>query len=216
MNALKKWGAALVIAAMPLAFGVALPVQAAPEATLDSFVPGAGVDTLVPLKLKAKGADKALQGGVAWDGYKLQASVRTAQGRIRDASLKGALDNGLMGMILSWMEEKGFVPAAVENDGTAASLLDKTAEQSREAAVEAMGGWAGDGKKALKLLFLPEKAFQGACAAFKADPKTPLAGILKPYAGEKGCGLELLRRDDSFAVHIGTVETAAESLKIGR
>ena len=87
------------------------------EATLDSFVPGAGVDTLAPLKLKAKGADKTLQGGVAWDGYKLAASVRTEQGRIRDASLKGALDNGLMGMILSAMEEKGFVPAAADNDG---------------------------------------------------------------------------------------------------
>ncbi|MCR5256648.1 MAG: hypothetical protein K6E40_00650 [Desulfovibrio sp.] len=140
------------------------------------------MDTLAPLKLKAKGADKTLQGAVAWDGYKLAASVRTEQGRIRDASLKGALDNGLMGMILSAMEEKGFVPAATESDGTAASLLDKTAEQSREAAVEAMGCWAGGGKKAMKLLFLPEKAFQGACAAFKADPKAPLAGIPKPEA----------------------------------
>ena len=216
MNSLKKWGVALVLAAMPAVLGGALPVQAAPEATLDSFVPGAGVDTIAPLKLKAKGADKTLQGGVAWDGYKLAASVRTEQGRIRDASLKGALDNGLMGMILSAMEEKGFVPAVAESDGTAASLLDKTAEQSREAAVEAMGGWAGGGKKALKLLFLPEKAFQGACAAFKADPKAPLAGILKPYAKEKGYGLVLLRRDDSFAVYVGTVEAAAEALQIGR
>ena len=45
MNSLKKWGVALVLAAMPAVLGGALPVQAAPEATLDSFVPGAGVDT---------------------------------------------------------------------------------------------------------------------------------------------------------------------------
>ena len=216
MNALRKWGAALAIAAMAAVSGSALPVQAAPEATLDSFAPGAGVDTLAPLKLKAKGADKTLQGAVAWDGYRLAASVRTQQGKIRDASLKGALDNGLMGMILSAMEEKGFVPAVAESDGAAASLLAKTAEQSREAAVEAMGSWAGDGKKALKLLFLPEKAFQSASAAFKADPKAPLAGILKPYAQEKGYGLAMYRKDDSFAVYIGTVETAGEALQLGR
>ena len=153
MNELKKWGGALMLAAMISVTGCALPVQAAPEATLDSFVPGAGVETLAPLKLKAQGADKALKGGVVWDGYKLAAVVRTEQGKIRDASLKGALDNGLMGMILSAMEEKGFVPAVADNDGAVAILLDKTAEQSREAAVEAMGSWAGDGKKALKLLY---------------------------------------------------------------
>ncbi|MCR5257858.1 MAG: hypothetical protein K6E40_06840 [Desulfovibrio sp.] len=216
MNELKKWGAALMLAAMISVIGCALPVQAAPEATLDSFVPGAGVETLAPLKLKAQGADKALKGGVVWDGYKLAAVVRTEQGKIRDASLKGALDNGLMGMILSAMEEKGFVPAAADNDGAVAILLDKTAEQSREAAVEAMGSWAGDGKKALKLLFLPEKAFQSACAAAKGAPKPSLGDILKPYAKEKGYGLALYRKDDSFAVYIGTVAGAGEALQIGR
>ena len=216
MNAFKKWGAALLLAAMPAAFGGALPVQAAPEATPDSFAPGARVDTLAPLKLKAKGAGKALQGTVVWDGSRIDASVRTEQGRIRDASLKGELTIGNMGMFLSWREEKGLVPAVAENDGAVSSLLDRTPDESTEAAVNAIGDWADQGKKALKLLFLPEKAFKEACAHAKAQPKAPLGAILKPYAGETGCCLTLFRKDDSFVLHLGKVETVGEWLKIGR
>ncbi|MBR6467209.1 MAG: hypothetical protein IKT16_03530 [Desulfovibrio sp.] len=205
---------ALALAMGSIAFSATPALSALPEASLDSFVPGAGVDSLAPLKLKAGGAGTSLQGKVAWDGYRLDALVRTGQGRIRSASLKGALDNGLMGMILSAMEEKGFVPAAVARGGTAASLLNRTSAQSREAAVEAMAQWADGGTKDLHLLFLPEKAFQRAKEASKANPKAQLGALLKPCAGEKAYGLALFRRDDSFAVYIGTVEDVGRSLKL--
>ncbi|MBQ1331248.1 MAG: hypothetical protein IIY31_06370 [Desulfovibrio sp.] len=197
---------ALTLAMGSIAFSASPALAALPEASLDSFVPGAGVDTLAPLKLKAGGAGTSLQGKVAWDGYRLDALVRTGQGRIRSASLKGALDNGLMGMILSAMEEKGFVPVAMACDGTS--------EQNREAAVEAMAQWADGGTQDLHLLFLPEKAFQRAKAASKANPKAQLGALLKPCAGEKAYGLALFRRDDSFTVYIGTVEDVGRSLKL--
>ena len=216
MNAFRKWGATLLIAAMSAAFGAATPVQAVPEATPDSFTPGARVDTLAPLKLKAKVAGKALEGTVVWDGSKIAASVRTEQGRIRDASLKGELTIGNMGMFLSWRESKGLVPVAAENDGAVSSLLDRTPDESTEEAVNAIGAWADSGKKALRLLFLPQKAFKDACAQARAKPKAPLGAILKPYAGEMGCSLTLFRKDDSFVLHMGTVETVGGWLKIGR
>ena len=56
---------------------------------------------------------------------------------------------------------------------------------------------------------------QSACAAAKDAPKPSLGDILKPYAKEKGYGLALYRKDDSFAVYIGTVAGTGEALQIG-
>ena len=77
-----------------------------------------------------------------------------------------------------------------------------------------MAQWADGGTQDLHLLFLPEKAFQRAKAASKANPKAQLGALLKPCAGEKAYGLALFRRDDSFTVYIGTVEDVGRSLKL--
>ena len=214
MHALKKMAAALLAAAAVLVLGTACPVPAAPpQATLDSFVPGAGVGSLAPLKLKAKGA--ALQGTVEWDGCRLAASVRAAQGRVKDATLKGELTNSLVSTFTGTMGEKGFVPAAVKSGGKIDSLLGLSAEQSNEDAVAAMLAWSDEGKTALHVLFLPEKASKSAGQAGKASPKAPLAALLKPYGKEKAYVLTLFK-DDTLAMYIGTVEGAAELLASGR
>ncbi len=214
MHALNKMAAAMLAATALFVFGTAGPAPAAPpEATLDSFVPGAGVDSLARLKLKAKGT--ALQGTVDWDGCRLAATVRAAQGRVKDATLKGELTNSLVSTFMGTMGEKGFVPAAVKSGGKIDSLLGLPAEQSSEDAVAAMLKWSDEGKTALHVLFLPEKASKSAGRAGKASPKAPLGTLLKPFGKEKAYVLTLFK-DDTLAMYIGTVEGAAGMLASGR
>ena len=220
MKASKKLASTILALSVLVFAGWIPPAQAElPAVTLDTFTPGSRANSLASLKLRKQDAGKALHGSVAWDGSELTADVRLEKEIVKSALLRGNQDNGLIGMFIGEMSERNMVPTLLASDDVKVNFLREAAEKGkdpdycRESTVEAMGTWAGDGKKLLTVLFLPEKAFLSARAAFKESPAARLQDILKPHGKDRVYALTLTRDDDRLAFFIGVLENANDYLK---
>ncbi len=203
--------------------------SALPEISLDTFAPGIGEGVISNLKLQAEEGRKGYHGPVAWNGHELNVCVRMEDGRVAAAMLRGMQDNALMGMFIAEMSERNMVPALMDNDGIKVDFMreafdkDMDKEQCRRFAVEAMGRWASDGKKAFGILFLPERVFWQAGADVRALPKASLDEILRnslgfdpnlvPQDEKMAFGLFLDRGDRNIVFRIGSVENAGSLLE---
>jgi hypothetical protein len=222
--------ACAAFAAACLMLSPASPARAGlPEVSLDIFAPGMGAGVISVLELQAREGGEELHGPVAWSGHELAASVRMEDGRVAAAMLRGMQDNALMGMFIAEMSERNMVPALMESDGIKVDFMreafDKGMdnEQCRRFAVEAMGRWASDGKKAFGILFLPERVFWQSGADVRALPKAPLDEILRnslgfdpnlvPQDEKMAFGLFLDRGDRNIVFRIGSVENAGSLLE---
>ncbi len=213
----RKYMAAAVVAAIALTGAFFLPGPAAadaPEITMDTFAPGSPESSLT--KLGLKGTPGKMQGNVAWDGYELTAEVHGQDGVIGSTDLKGAMDNGLIGMFVGLMGEKNMLAALMDCDGAKTSLMRKASdgmsdEACAEFILEAMGKWADEGKKNLMLTYLPETMFRASAAALKAG--TPLdAAMLTPFEKETVYTLLLERSGDTLSFRIDTVKGISKTL----
>ncbi len=80
-----------------------------------------------------------------------------------------------------------------------------------EVAVDAMAARTGDGKKALRLPFLPAEALKDACAQAKAI-QPPWSHPQSPPLGKRTAAWRSSARTSALSVHAGTAASAGELL----
>ncbi len=199
-----------------------------PEISLDTFAPGIGSDVISLLNLQAKEGSKELLGPVAWDGHELAVCVRMEEDKVAATLLQGAQDNGLKDMFTAEMSKRDMLPAMIVSDGVKTDLMRKVLDNDISFglcggyAEDVMRTWAADGKKELRILYLPKKLFLEVGFAMHDSPEVVLNEAvtyslgfdpnLVPIEERMAFGLILSREDDKLGIYICPVQLAGTFL----